>query len=68
MGILDDFIDDPIGEIARRATAPIRDGAEVLHGLSEGELREKAAIRFGVDAIAGLGISEIIELLSEVNQ
>lgn len=56
-GILDDIIDIVI--------SPLDDVIDILSGLSEGELREKAILRLGVDAVVGLGTSEIIELLAQ---
>ncbi len=56
-GILDDIIDI--------ALSPLDDAIEILSGLSEGELRERAILRLGASAIVGLDTSEIIELLAE---
>ena len=56
-----DLIEDIMGVVL----SPLDDAIEILNGLSEGELREKAILRLGVDAIVGLGTSEIIELLAE---
>jgi len=56
-GILDDIIDI--------VTSPLTDAIEILSGLSEGELRERAILRLGASAIVGLDASEIIELLAE---
>lgn len=56
-GILDDIIDI--------ITSPLDDVIDILNGLSEGELREKAILRLGIDAIVGLGTTEIIELLAQ---
>jgi len=47
------------------ATAPVRDGLDVLDGLTEGELRAKAAARVGADVAAGMAVGELIELLSD---
>jgi len=63
--IIDDFIDDPIGTTVKTVTQPVVDGLDVLEGLTEGELREKAALRLGVDVSVGMGASEIIELMLE---
>lgn len=63
--LVSDFIDNPVGTVARTALAPVRDGLEVLQGLSEGELRTEAALRLGADVVAGMTVSEIIEALSE---
>lgn len=63
--IVSDFIDDPVRTVARTALSPVRDGLDVLQGLSEGELRHRAALRLGADVVAGMAVSEIIEALSE---
>jgi len=57
MGLFDDIVDI--------ATAPVRDGFDVLEGLTEGEIRTKAAARLGADVVAGMALSEIIEALSD---
>jgi len=60
---------DSIFDISRKvvdsALAPVRDGAEILEGLTEGELREKATARFGADVVVGLGAAELIDLLTD---
>jgi len=64
-GLLDDLIDDPVGTVARAAVQPVVDGASVLQGLTVGELRVRAAARFGADVAAGMAVSEIIEALTD---
>ncbi len=54
-----------IGDIVGIVLSPLDDAIEILSGLSEGELRERAILRLGADAIIGLGTSEIVELLAE---
>jgi len=54
-----------IGDVVDIVLSPLDDAIEILSGLSEGELRERAILRLGADAIVGLGTSEIIELLAE---
>ena len=61
--IFDDFIDDPLGTVVKTVTQPIADGLDVLEGLTEGEIREKAVLRLGADVVAGLALSEVIELM-----
>jgi hypothetical protein len=56
-----DFVEDPIGKTVQVATQPIRDGLEVVDGLTEGELRIKAATRLGVDVVSGMALGELIE-------
>lgn len=56
---------DLIGDVIGIVLSPLDDAIEILSGLSEGELREKAILRLGAGAIVGLGTDEIIELLAE---
>lgn len=60
---LEDFIDDPIGTAVKVATQPVVDGCDLLEGLTEGEFRHKAALRLGADVVAGMTISEVIEVM-----
>ena len=60
-----DFIDDPIGTTVDVTTQPLRDGLEVLDGLTEGEVRERAALRLGADVAGGMALGELIDLLSD---
>lgn len=53
------------GSIFNMITQPVRDAADVLEGLTEGEIRSRAAIRLGADVVAGMALSEIIEALIE---
>jgi hypothetical protein len=53
------------GFIVDAVTAPIRDTLDVLDGLTEGELRTRAALRLGADVVAGMAVSEIIEALQD---
>lgn len=62
---VDDFLDDPVGTPVDIATQPLRDGIDILEGISEGELRHKAALRLGADVVSGMALSEVIEYLSE---
>lgn len=54
-----------LGSVYDAVTSPVRDAAEILEGLSEGELRTRAAARLGADVVAGMALSEIIEALTE---
>lgn len=40
---------------------PIDDALEVVDGLTEGELRESAALRLGSSVVEGMLLSELIE-------
>ena len=59
------MISDLIQKTVKAATQPIKDGVEILEGLSEGEIRQQAIARLGVDVVAGMGIAELIEFLKE---
>lgn len=61
-----DFADDPIGTTVDIATQPVRDGLAVIDGLTEGELREKAALRLGADIASGMALSELVEWYSDL--
>ena len=60
-----DFVEDPIGTAASIAAQPIVDGCDLLDGLTEGEFREKAALRLGADVVAGMAISAVIEAMQK---
>lgn len=62
------MLGDLIDKVVKTATQPVRDGLSVIEGLTEGEIREKAAIRLGADIVAGLALSEIIEMLKELDE
>jgi hypothetical protein len=59
------MISDLIEKTVKATTQPIKDGVEILEGLSEGEIRQQAIARLGVDVVAGMGIAELIEVLKE---
>jgi len=56
---------DLLGNIVDIVLSPLDDAIEILEGLTEGELRERAILRLGAGAIVGLGTDEIIGLLAE---
>lgn len=62
---VDDFVHNPVGSTIDIITQPVRDGIEVLEGLTEGEIRHKAALRLGADVVSGMALSEIIDLIQE---
>ena len=62
---VEDFVDDPFETTIDIATQPIRDGIEVVEGLSEGELRTKAALRLGGDIDATMAVDELIDMYNE---
>lgn len=53
------------GTIINLITKPLEDAIEVFEGLTEGEIRTKAAIRLGTDIVAGMALSEVIEVMEE---
>ena len=54
---------DLIGKVANAALQPVRDAIDALDGLTEGEIRVKAAARLGTDVVAGMALSEVIKEL-----
>ena len=58
-----EFIDHPIDKSIEMAIQPVVDGIDILDGLSEGEIREKAALRLGVDVVSGMALGEVVEYL-----
>ena len=62
---LSDFAEDPIGTSVDIATQPLRDGIDVLEGMTEGELRTRAVARLGADVAGGMALAELIEWYSE---
>ena len=60
-----DFVDNPIGTSIDIAVQPVRDSLEVLQGLTEGELRERAALRLGADVVGGMALGEVVDFLLE---
>ena len=63
---VNDFVEDPIGETIHHVTAPIRNGIEIIDGLSEGELRTQAILALGLDIASGMSASELIEWYESV--
>ena len=53
------------GNLLAMALSPIVDTLDVLDGLTEGEIRTKAALRLGSEVVAGMAISELIDYLSD---
>lgn len=51
--------------LADVALQPVRDAVEIVDGLTEGELRTRAAVRLGADIAAGMALSELIEWYKE---
>ena len=62
---VDDLIDNPIGKSVSMATQPLRDGLDIVDGLTEGELRVSAGLRLGADVVAGMATAELIEWYNE---
>lgn len=57
-----------IKKTVEATTQHIKDGIEILDGLSEGEIRQQAIARLGVDVVAGMCIAELIEELLKDEQ
>ena len=55
MGLFDLIVDT--------ALAPVNSSLDLLEGLTEGEIRTKAAVQLGADVVAGMAIEEVIEAL-----
>ena len=53
------------GNLLAMALSPIVDTLDVIDGLTEGEIRTKAASRLGSDVVAVMAISELIDYLSD---
>ena len=64
MGIFD-IVTSTTDVIIKGALAPIDDAVDILDGLSEGEIRTKAAARLGADVVAGMALSEVIDALKD---
>lgn len=64
---VEEFVDDPVGKTIDVVTQPVRDGLEVVSGLTEGELRLKAATRLGADVASGMALGELIEWYSDLD-
>lgn len=62
---VEDFTSDPLGYVVESAVNPVNDTFEVLEGLSEGEIRERAIMRLGADVVGGMALSEAIDFLLE---
>lgn len=64
---VEEFVDDPVGKTVEVVTQPVRDGAEVFQGLTEGELRVAAATRLGADVASGMALGELIDWASSLD-
>ncbi len=58
---------DIVDVVAKVALAPVDDALDILDGLTEGEIRTKAAARLGADVVAGMALSEILDALDAVD-
>ena len=59
--IMRDLTDRPVKKTAEIVLAPVEDAVEVVEGLTEGELREKAALRLGTDIVGAMALEEVID-------
>lgn len=55
------MIGDIFEGIGRAVFQPVADAVDLIDGLTEGELRERAAYRFGGAAVAGMTAAELVE-------
>lgn len=62
-----EFINNPIKKTVKVVTQPVRDGLEIIDGLTEGELRAKAIVRLGADVVSGMALSELIDWYNDNN-
>jgi hypothetical protein len=53
---ISEFMEDPVGITWGIATQPVVDTLDILDGLSEGEIRERAILRLGVDVVSGMAL------------
>lgn len=59
---------DLIEDVVDIVTRPVRDAVDILEGLTEGEIREKAAKRLGTEIVAGMATGAVIAFLLEDKQ
>lgn len=52
-------------DILKAVTQPVRDVVDVVEGLTEGELRSKAAARLGTEVVSGMAIGAVIAFLND---
>lgn len=62
-----EMFDKIIGLAVTAATQPFVDAVDILDGLTEGELREKAALRLGADVAMSMGAAALIDWWLENN-
>jgi len=60
-----ELVEDPIGKTVDIVTQPVRDAVDIMDGFTEGELREKAALRLGADVAGGMALSDLIDWYNE---
>lgn len=59
------MFDKIIKTTVKVATQPLRDGLDIIEGLSEGEIRKKAIARLGAEVVSAMTLAEIIEYLQD---
>ena len=59
------MFDKIIKTTVKVATQPLRDGLDIIEGLSEGKIREKAIARLGAEVVSTMTLAEIIEYLQD---
>jgi hypothetical protein len=59
------FIDDPVNETVNTVVSPVTNAIEIVDGLTEWELRERAVISLWADVAWPMGTSELIDAYYE---
>lgn len=61
-----DSVDEVTGiPIASIVALPLTSGLDLLDGLTEGELRVKAALVLGTSVVIGMTLAEVVDYLAE---
>lgn len=60
LGLIREFVKNPIGTTIDTALQPVEDAVSVVKGLSQGEVRLKEAARLGVEVATGVVVGEVL--------
>lgn len=55
------MLGDILGGAVNLILQPVADAIDIVDGLTEGELRERAIVRLGSAVVAGMAVHELIE-------
>lgn len=58
-----DFLEESLEKSINAIQRPFEDAICVAEGLTEGQLRKKAAARLGADIVAGMLFSEVVDFI-----